>query len=185
VRTGLIILDMLDDFVDGVLANPAAKQILDPIARLAEEARRRDDWVVIYANDAHQPGDFEFRVFGEHALAGSPGARVVTQLKPAPADLVVPKRSYSAFADTDLDMTCRVQAIRRLVLVGQHTDCCCRHTAYDAFRRGIDVTVVHDATCVYESAAPGAPEQRQRGALDYLRDFYAAEVVDTSTLLQR
>lgn len=82
MRTGLIILDMLDDFVDGVLANPAAKQILDPIARLADEARRRDDWVVIYANDAHQPGDFEFRVFGEHALAGSPGARVVTQLKP-------------------------------------------------------------------------------------------------------
>lgn len=97
----------------------------------------------------------------------------------------MPKRSYSAFADTDLDMTCRVQAIRRLVLVGQPADCCCRHTAYDAFRRGIEVTVVRDATCVYESAAPGAPEQRQRGALDYLRDFYAAEVVDTSTLLQR
>jgi nicotinamidase-related amidase len=185
MRTGLIVLDMLDDFVDGVLANPAAKPIVDPIARLVADARRRDDWVVIYANDSHQPGDFEFRVFGEQALAGSPGAEVVPQLRPTPGDVVVPKRSYSAFADTDLDTTCRVQDIRRTVIVGQHTDCCCRHTAYDAFRRGIDITVVHDATCMYEPATAGAYEQHQQGALDYLRSFYTAEIVGTSELLGR
>ena len=185
MRTGLIVLDMLNDFVDGVLANPAAKPLLDPIARLVEHARSRDDWVVVYANDAHQPGDFEFRVFGEHALAGSSGAEVVPQLRPAPGDLVVPKRSYSAFADTDLDTNCRVQDIERVVIVGQHTDCCCRHTAYDAFRRGIDITVVDDATCVFEPAAGGAYEQRQQSALDYLSYFYAAEVVSASALVGR
>ena len=42
MRTGLIFVDMLNDFVDGVLANPVAKGIVDPIARLSEDARQRD-----------------------------------------------------------------------------------------------------------------------------------------------
>jgi nicotinamidase-related amidase len=79
VKTGLIILDMLEDFVGGKLANPATRPIVEPIAALAQKARHREDWVVIYANDAHQPGDFEFKVFGEHALAGSPGAQVISE----------------------------------------------------------------------------------------------------------
>jgi nicotinamidase-related amidase len=190
VTTGLIILDMLADFVDGKLANPAARTIIEPIAALAREARQREDWVVIYANDAHQPGDVEFKVFGEHALAGSPGAQVIPELRPHEGDLVVPKRYYSAFTDTDLDTTCRVRDIRRLVIVGQHTDCCCRHTAYDAFRRGLDITVVPDATCVYQPITEGQPiteaqyEQRQQLALDYLHTFYGAGFEDTTTLLK-
>jgi nicotinamidase-related amidase len=185
VTTGLIIVDMLDDFVDGKLANPAARPIVEPIAALAQEARQREDWVVIYANDAHQPDDFEFKVFGEHALAGSPGAQVIPDLRPHEGDLVVPKRYYSAFTNTDLDTTCRVRGIGRLVIVGQHTDCCCRHTAYDAFRRGLDITVVTDATCVYEPTAEGQYEQRQRMALDYLHTFYGAEFRDTDVLLKQ
>ena len=65
----LIVLDMLNDFVDRVLANLAAKPILDPIARLVEHSRSRDDWIVVYANDAHQPGDFEFRVSARLTIA--------------------------------------------------------------------------------------------------------------------
>jgi nicotinamidase-related amidase len=42
--------------------------------------------VVVYGNDAHQPGDVELRQFGEHAMAGTPGAEVVKEL--APADLL-------------------------------------------------------------------------------------------------
>lgn len=72
MKTGLIILDMLEDFVGGKLANPAARPIVEPIAALAQEARRREDWVVIYANDAHQPGDFEFKVFGEQRWLAHP-----------------------------------------------------------------------------------------------------------------
>lgn len=182
MRTGLIIVDMIEDFVNGVLANPMAKTIFDPIAGLIEHARQRDDWVVIYANDAHQPGDFEFRVFAEHALAGSPGAQVVPALRPEPDDFIVPKRTYSAFGDTDLDTTCRVQHIAQVVIVGQDTDCCCRHTAYDAFRRGLEVTVVRDATCV---AGASDYDQRQRAALDYLHTFYGATVVGSQSLIGR
>ncbi len=67
MTTALLVVDMLHDFVDGALANPAARPTIAPTARLIEAARRAG-WLVIYGNDTHQPGDLEFAVFGEHAL---------------------------------------------------------------------------------------------------------------------
>jgi hypothetical protein len=53
------------------------------------------------------------------------------------------------------------------------------------FRRGLDITVVEDATCVFEPAGPGDYEQHQQAALDYLRSFYAADVVGFRALIGR
>jgi nicotinamidase-related amidase len=183
MKTALVVLDMLNDFVDGTLANPAAKPIIGSIDQLAQAARGRSDWMVVYANDAHQPGDVEFEVFGEHALAGSTGAEVVGELTPQEGDIVVPKRFYSAFTETDLDATCRVHNIGRMVVVGQHTNCCCRHTSYDAFLRGIDVAVVADATCVFEPMVGDRYDDVQKDALDYLATFYNSEVLEAADLL--
>jgi nicotinamidase-related amidase len=46
--------------------------------------------------------------------------------------------------------TCQVHDIGRVVIVGQHTDCCVRHTSYDAFLRGFEVVVPGDATAVFQ-----------------------------------
>jgi nicotinamidase-related amidase len=182
MKTALVILDMLNDFVDGRLANSAAVPIIDPIASLAAKVRELPDWVVVYANDAHQPGDLEFRVFGEHALAGSHGAAVVPALVPREGDIVVPKRFYSAFTQTDLDATIRVHDLGRLVITGQHTNCCCRHTAYDAYARGLEVLVASDATCVFEPLARGHYDDAQHDALAYLETFYKVGVVSAADL---
>lgn len=184
MKTGLLVVDMLNDFITGSLANPAAKETVNPIASLLEVARSRPDWLAIYANDAHRPGDIEFEVFGEHALAGTDGAEVITELTPeAKLDEVVGKRYYSAFTQTDLESTCRVNDIGQLVIVGQHTDCCVRHTTYDAFLRGIDVVVVSDATAVFEPLSEVPHEVRQDAALSYLSTFYKAEAVSSDELL--
>ena len=183
MKTALVVLDMLNDFVDGTLANTAAVPIIDPIDQLAEAARKRDDWMVVYANDAHRPGDVEFEVFGEHALAGSAGAEVVPGLSPQGDDIVVPKRFYSAFTETDLDATCRVHNIGKMVIVGQHTNCCCRHTTYDAFLRGIEVSVVSDATCMFAPMAGDRYDDVRAEAVEYLATFYNSQVFETSDLL--
>jgi nicotinamidase-related amidase len=116
-------------------------------------------------------------------MAGSPGARVIDALTPQAGDIVVPKRFYSAFTQTDLDATCQVHRIDRLVVTGQHTDCCCRHTSYDGFARGIQLVVVADATAVYKPFAADDYQQVQNRALQYLRTYYGAEVTDTAALI--
>ena len=183
MNTALVIVDMLGDFVDGRLANPAATPTIERIDALAEAARRRKDWIVVYGNDAHHPGDLELRVFGEHAMVGTPGAQVIDELAPAGGDIVVPKRYYSAFTQTDLAATCQVHGVGRVVIVGQHTDCCVRHTSYDAFLRGFEVVVPADATVVFQPLSEEPVAARQERALDYLRTFYGVRVVGTADLL--
>ena len=182
MRTALMVVDMLNDFVDGVLGNPAAGEIVGPIAELAARARSTGDWVVVYANDAHHPDDFELRVFPPHAMAGTEGARVIDALEPQPGDEVVPKRAYSAFTGTSLAQLLAGHEIERLVLVGQHTDCCVRHTAYDAFTLGLELLVCPEATTVYEPASHEPVPARQQRALEYLTTFYGAALQSPAAL---
>jgi nicotinamidase-related amidase len=182
MTTALLVVDMLNDFVDGVLGNPAAKQIVAPIAELVARARAHDDWLVVYANDAHLPGDVELKVFAPHAMAGTPGARVIDELEPTAGDVVVSKRTYSPFSDPGLDAALVGHGVRRLVLVGQHTDCCVRHTAYDAFQRGYDLVVCPEATAVFEPGSPEPLAVRQERALEYLRTYYGASIEPASAL---
>lgn len=183
MKTGLVIIDMLNDFQDGVLANPAAEGIVEPLKKLVDAARANDDWVVIYGNDAHKPGDLEFAVFGEHAVVGTHGAAVIDAIAPKEGDEIVNKRYYSTFTETDLDSICKVHGIGRLVIVGQHTDCCVRHTSYDAYVRGHEVVVVSDATCVFEPLSEQPHLERNQAALDYLKMIYGAKIVTTDELL--
>ena len=183
MKKGLVIIDMLNDFMDGVIGNSAAAKIVEPISNLLEAARKNEDWVVIYSNDAHKPGDLEFRVFGEHAVVGTHGAAVIEAIAPKEGDEIINKRYYSTFTETDMDSICRIHKLDEVVLVGQHTDCCVRHTSYDAYVRGLKVTVPSDATAVF-AGMPGPPyEERQQAALDYLANIYGAQIVTTSELL--
>ncbi|MGA8296607.1 MAG: isochorismatase family protein [Acidimicrobiales bacterium] len=68
--TALVIVDMLNDFVEGTLANPPAKEIIEPIATIANSARLSEGRLVVYTNDAHLPSDVELRVFPPHAMKG-------------------------------------------------------------------------------------------------------------------
>jgi nicotinamidase-related amidase len=167
----LVIVDMLDDFVTGALANPHAQRIVEPLTRLLEHARADPGWVVVFSNDAHDPSDPELRVWGEHALAGSPGARVIGELepRPGPAEIVSPKRAYGAFDGTGLDQQLRALGVDEVVICGQHTHICVRHSAYGALICGYAVTVPRDAVCTFEGVDDVA-------ALEYLVMAYGAKL---------
>jgi nicotinamidase-related amidase len=173
----LVIVDMLDDFVTGALANPCAQRIVEPLARLLEHARRDDGWVVVFSNDAHDPADPELQVWGEHAMAGSAGARVISELEPQPGpdEIVSPKRAYGAFDGTGLDEQLRALGIDEVVVCGQHTHICVRHSSYGALIRGYRVTVPRDAVCAFD----GVDEDE---ALDYLVMAYGATITDVPAL---
>jgi nicotinamidase-related amidase len=173
----LVIVDMLDDFVTGALANPHAERIVEPLARLLEHARGDGEWVVVFSNDAHDPSDPELRVWGEHAMADSPGARVIAELepRPGPAEIVSPKRAYGAFDGTGLDEQLEALGVDEVVISGQHTHICVRHSSYGALIRGYRVTIPRDCVCAFDGVD-------QEAALDYLVMAYAADLTDVAEL---
>lgn len=170
----LIIVDMLNDFVDGELANPKAQAIVEPLQRLLTHARE-DGWVVVFSNDAHQAGDPELKVWGEHAMAGTPGAQVIEQLEPREGELISPKRDYGAFEDTGLAEQLRERGVDEVVIAGQHTHICVRHSSYGALRNGFEIVVPRDAVAAFE----GVDEE---AALEYLKMAYAAEITTVAEL---
>ena len=173
----LIIIDMLNDFVDGALANPRAQAIVPSLQRLLQYAREAG-WVVVFSNDAHSPDDPEMRVWGQHAMAGTFGAGVIPQLEPQPGEreLVSPKRHYGAFHETGLDEQLRALGVDEVVMAGQHTHICVRHSSYEALVRGYRITVPRDAVCAFD----GVDEE---AALEYLRGTYAAAITTVDELI--
>jgi nicotinamidase-related amidase len=170
----LIIVDMLNDFVDGKLANPKAQAIVEPLQRLLAHARE-DGWVVVFSNDAHQPDDPELRVWGEHAMAGTPEADVIPQLEPKEGEIISPKRHYGAFDETGLAEQLQERGVDEVVITGQHTHICVRHSSYGALRHGFRILIPRDAVCGFE----GVNEEE---ALDYLKMAYGAEITTVDEL---
>ncbi len=175
-KRAVIVIDMLDDFVYGALKNDRAKRIIPNIANLLAHARKRD-WLVVYANDAHLPGDPEEKVWGPHALAGTQGAQVIKELRPQKRDYVLGKRTYSSFYETGLDLLLRQKGVNEVVLTGQHTHICVRHTSADAFIRNYSIVVPEDGV---ESFT----DQDHTRGLEYLKMCYAVKIVKTSQLLK-
>ncbi len=170
----LVIVDMLKDFVDGKLANPKAQGIIEPLQRLLAHARE-NEWVVVFSNDAHQPDDPELKVWGEHAMAGDPGAEVIGELEPREGEIISPKRGYGAFDGTGLDEQLRTLGVDEVVITGQHTHICVRHSSYGALIRGYEITVPKDAVCAFEGVS-------EEDALEYLKSTYGAKVTTVEEL---
>lgn len=176
MRPAVLVIDVLNDFVEGSLKLPGAKELVPRIRSLLEEARRRRV-PVIYVCDAHLRGvDREFELWGPHAIKGTWGAEVVGELKPLEGDFVVEKRRYSGFYETSLDTLLRELGVDTLVLTGIATEICVRHTAADAYYRGYGLVVVED--CVR-----GVSEEAHRAGLEDMRRLYGARVVKLSEAL--
>jgi nicotinamidase-related amidase len=173
----LVIIDMLDDFVGGALANPKAQAIVPAIQRLLARARAAG-WPVVFSNDAHEPDDPELAIWGPHAMAGAPGSRVIAALAPrgGPLEIISPKRSYGAFDGTGLDEQLRALGVDEVVLTGQHTHVCVRHSSYGAMIRGYRITVPTDAVCAFGDVD-------EQAALAYLKDVYGATITTSASLV--
>jgi len=73
-------------------------------------------------------------------------AKIHKALTPRPQEKVIYKHRYSAFYNTDLEITLRCLKITDLVICGIMTNLCCETTARDAFMRDYRVFFLLDAT---------------------------------------
>ena len=177
-RYAVLVIDMLEEFVRGRLKAEAAEAIVPNIAKLIEFAHKKKI-PVIHVVDSHYPEvDHEFKLWGPHAVRGTPEAKVVEELAPGKEDYVVEKRRYDGFVFTDLDALLRELGVDTLILTGIHTHICVQNTALGAFYRGYRIIVPRD--CV----AAATPEWHERG-LEYMKLFAGAEITTLSELLER
>ena len=172
--TALLIIDMQNDFVrkEGKLYVPTAEATIPAIKKLIDNARK-NNVLVIYTQDWHMKDDPEFKIWGEHALAGTWGAEIVDELKPEKDDVIIKKYRYDAFFETPLDYILRVKGIKNLVITGTVANICVLHTAGSAALRWYNVIVAKDGI----SALTEFDYYAALRQIDYL---YRGKITDSS-----
>jgi nicotinamidase-related amidase len=155
MKRALLVVDCLNDFLElrGALnCGDAGRTVIPQIAEEIAAARRSGE-DVIYACDRHLPDDREFELYPPHCVQGTWGAEIVEELRPAEGERILPKRRFSAFFGTDLELALRERGIEEVRLVGVCTNICVLYTAADARMRGFEVSVPAAAVASFDEAA--------------------------------
>ena len=111
-RTAVIVVDMVNEFFEpgGQMVLAGGTALYAPVNALLDAAHTAH-LPVFYTNQWLRPDDALFKKRLPHCLMDTWGARLVDALHRAPEDILVPKRRYSAFFGTDLDLHLRERQI--------------------------------------------------------------------------
>jgi nicotinamidase-related amidase len=140
-KTALILIDLQKGIVAYQTAQPS-KDIVARAAQLAEAFRRRGLPVILVNVDGGAPGRVEQRrAFNRPA----DWAELAPELNPQPQDILVTKKTWGAFATTDLDKQLKNLGVTQVVLSGISTSLGVESTARQAFESGYNVTLAIDA----------------------------------------
>lgn len=167
----LIIIDMQNDFVDpkGVLCVAGAKSTIPAIADMADYARSKEDWIVIYIVREHQTNGLDVDqprvpLFTDgkpgYCVPGTWGGAIVDGLEVKEGDLVVAKTRNSAFFQTPLDNILRRLGVKTCVLAGTQYPNCVRGTANDA------MSLNYETICALECCSAKTPEVAENNIFD-------------------
>ncbi len=180
MRPAIIVVDMLKDNFKESPRNPyyqEGKGIIPNIQKLLRESRERG-FPVVFACDSFLEGDFILQGrMKVHSLRGTEGAEVIDELRPEPADIVLPKRRFSAFFKTDLDQTLRTFGVDTIVVTGMTVEVCVLMTAMDGLSNDFSVILLEDC-----SASRG--KEFQQSCLNLYRDFALSPLLRIMTLAE-
>jgi nicotinamidase/pyrazinamidase len=152
----VIVVDMVRGFLEpghALFGGDACRAII-PVMRAYLERERTNGSLLVFLADTHDPDDLEFRMFPPHCVRGTDEVEVIPELADlAAAAIVVPKRRYSGFFDTPLDVILRDRDVSEVAVVGVMTDICVLHTTADLRNRDYDTTIVADCVASFDPAA--------------------------------
>ena len=138
------------------------------------QAARAARVAVIFLQERHSRTHVDFGreldgAEGVHCLEDDPETALVPELTPLPDEYWVPKRRYSGFFGTDLQIILNGLHAETLVLCGGLTDVCVHYTFVDAHQHDYRVRVARDVVAGSSQAAHDASlnamEYLQTGAL--------------------
>jgi nicotinamidase/pyrazinamidase len=156
----LIVVDVQNDFCSGgALAVPDGDAVVEPINRLAREAK-----FVVATRDWHPADHGSFAQQGGrwpvHCVQDTEGAQLHPGIDRDQIDAIVDAgklrdlEGYSGFEDTELEQLLREHDAHEVHVAGLALDYCVKATALDARQAGFDVVVHRDATRAID-AEPG------------------------------
>ena len=183
MKPAIIVVDMVRDNFhdeDHLPITAQARAMIPALNHLLRTARS-EGAPVIFACDSFLEGDFIFQGrMRAHSLRGTPGAEVLEDLDQAAEDIFLPKRRFSAFFKTDLDMTLRLRGVDTVAVTGIATHFCVLTTALDALCNDFRAVILEDC-----SAGP-TPEIHRRTLDNYRRNplYPLLRVMDSTSFLQ-
>ncbi len=142
-NTALIIIDLQKGIIGHPTVHPIA-EVIDHARALADAFRTRGLPVVLVNVTGRAPGRTE-------QPPGQTGARpdgwtdLIAELNQQPDDILVTKRSWGAFANTDLDAQLKTRGATQVVIAGVSTGTGVEATARQAYELGFNVTLATDA----------------------------------------
>jgi nicotinamidase-related amidase len=141
--TALIVIDLQKGIADGHFIHPIG-EIIDRTRALIDVFRAKKLPVVLVNVAGRAPGRTEqgprsSTSFAEGWTDFLPG------LDRQPGDIVVTKRSWGAFATTDLERRLKARGVTQVVVTGVATSGGVEATARQAYEQGFNVTLALDA----------------------------------------
>jgi nicotinamidase/pyrazinamidase len=138
---------------------------------------------VLFVCSARRRSDSWFLKFWELANeVWTPGQEPIPELFERDQDIVVHKRRYSGFFQSDLDLTLRELGVSALQLIGWSTSLAVATTAIDAWQLGYPTTVVTDLTVSHEWGGHTVA-QTQQWSLDFIEAMAKSRIVASAELM--
>jgi nicotinamidase/pyrazinamidase len=168
----VIVTDMLRGFLEEgypLYCGEEAREIIPNVRRLLKDMNA-EGAAIIYLVDTHDPDDKEFQMFPPHCVKGTEETEVIPELSGFPG-VLIPKRRYSGFFDTDLeDRLAKIQP-EEVIVAGVCTDICVMYTVGDLRNRDYPVVIYADCVASFD-------KQMHEFALKHMEKVLGAKVVE-------
>ena len=149
-NTALIVVDLQKGVLTAPFAHPLT-DILERTCTLLDAFRERHLPVVLVNVTGRAPGRTEQPP--RHTKLSDDFADLLPELDRQPIDLTVTKRTWGAFAHTDLEAQLRTRNVTQVVITGVATGTGVEATARQAYELGFNVTLATDAMTDLRSEA--------------------------------
>ena len=168
----VLVVDMLNGFLEpgANLYHEPSRRIIPNVHELISREIAAGSEILFLA-DNHDPDDLEFNIFPVHCVIGTEETEVIPELSEfVPGRVVVPKKRYSGFFNTDLAERLSALQPQKLMVCGVATNVCVMHTVSDARNRDYEVEV-------YSDCVSGPDPEMHRFALAHCQRVLGAKVI--------
>lgn len=183
MKEAVVVMDMTNDSIA-----PEARAV-EIRLKLLEQTRVFLDWArrtgrpVLHVDSARRKTDSWFRKHWEFVNEiGTQGQLPIPSVYEPGADIVVHKRRYSGFFQSDLDLTLRELGVESIIIIGWSTSLAVMMTALDGWQHGYSTTVLSDLTIAHAWGGHTV-EENQRWTLDLIKAMAYSRITTSTELM--